>query len=402
MINTPQTITIGCRGALGCNSNAFHPQLAAGVRLVADAATSGTLRGLQQFAHAPNVVRDPSGHRRSAAQRFVDSAKVVERKPARDSGPVVLPFFTEAIGKAREATKAHPQRQVAAFHNRSADALRVRTAHDWDYLHGLNFGGAVAAFAFARCAVHFDELGEVATVMQGGSDRGTVRPEAVRGDLEATVRRRMADAFHEAIRCGLVTLPHGDIEHQLGMPLDCNEGVAVAKVLIVLGPNALLFLADEAPHFIGFHVAYLDINDPRRHDPFAFLASKYQQLQNRAVVDSGNALHGRNAGAFEQQRENRFGAFNGKVHAVKGLVLRLRKGFRAGLAAEALKPVAMLSEALALGTAVVACHSGLELSSSRVDNGSGPNIPSSGFGLRLNPVGSFNYLPDFSFYKQPQ
>ncbi len=32
----------------------------------------------------------------------------------------------------------------------------------------------------------------------------------------------------------------------------------------------------------------------------------------------------------------------------------------------------------------------------------GIQTQSHGFGLRLNPVGSFNYLPDFSFYGQPQ
>ncbi len=45
------------------------------------------------------------------------------------------------------------------------------------------------------------------------------------------------------------------------MSLDRNERVAVAKVLIVLGSDALLFLADETPNFISFYVAHLNVDE---------------------------------------------------------------------------------------------------------------------------------------------
>ena len=86
----------------------------------------------------------------------MDAAKVVERKPARDSGPMVFPFFAEGIRKPRETARAHPNAEVLALDDRSADALRVRCSHNWDYLYGLDFSRAVPALA-SRWAQACDE-----------------------------------------------------------------------------------------------------------------------------------------------------------------------------------------------------------------------------------------------------
>lgn len=58
-----------------------------------------------------------------------------------------------------------------------------------------------------------------------------------------------------AFVCVLVALADSDVENQLRVALNRNERVAVAEVLIVLGPNTLLLFADESPKFIAFHVA---------------------------------------------------------------------------------------------------------------------------------------------------
>ena len=67
--------------------------------------------------------------------------------------------------------------------------------------------------------------------MQRCGDRGAVRREAIGGDLETRRARRMAHAFDENIRGALVALAHRDVEHQLGVAFDRDEGVAVAEVL---------------------------------------------------------------------------------------------------------------------------------------------------------------------------
>jgi hypothetical protein len=82
--------------------------------------------------------------------------------------------------------------------------------------------------------------------------------------------------------------------------------------------------------------------------------------------------------------------------------MRLRERLGALATTEAAQSVAMFTEALAFGTAVVARQFGLELSSGQMHNGSGPTIQSFGFGLRLNPASSSNYLPGFDFVAQPR
>jgi hypothetical protein len=119
-------------------------------------------------------------------------------------------------------------------------------------------------------------------------------------------------------------------------------------------------------------------------------------------MDFGDALDARNAVAFKQELQDHLGFLDRQVHALKRLLLRFSEGFRAGLAAEALKPVAVPSEALAFGTAVVARHSGLELSSGQSDNGRGVRNPALDFGLRLNPAGSSNYSPGLVSSARPQ
>jgi hypothetical protein len=81
----------------------------------------------------------------------MNSAKVVEREPARDSGPVVLPFLRKAIRQAsepanrqaRESPIARARTQIAAFNNRSANSLRIGVADDWDSLRGDDFGRTI-------------------------------------------------------------------------------------------------------------------------------------------------------------------------------------------------------------------------------------------------------------------
>jgi hypothetical protein len=139
----------------------------------------GRSRGLQQFPHAPDVIGDASGHSRDYAKRLVDAAKVVEREPARNSGPVVLPLLAEGVRQPSESAKSHARAQIVALNDGCADALRIGLPHDWDYLDGSNLGGRVPRFAFAGGPVDFDELREAGEpIMQRVRDRGSVGRES--------------------------------------------------------------------------------------------------------------------------------------------------------------------------------------------------------------------------------
>ena len=133
------------------------------------------------------MVGNTGGHRRRHSQRLVDATEIVEREPASDSGPVILPLFREGIRQPSESPIAQARAQVTALHNRCTDAIRIGIAKDWDSLHGLHFGGAVPRFAFGAGAIDLDECSIASQpVVQRGSDRRAVRRKAVSGDLELT------------------------------------------------------------------------------------------------------------------------------------------------------------------------------------------------------------------------
>ena len=50
--------------------------------------------------------------------------------------------------------------EIGALDNRSADAFWIGMAHDWDYLHGLNFRRTVSRFTFLGRPVDLDQLRE--------------------------------------------------------------------------------------------------------------------------------------------------------------------------------------------------------------------------------------------------
>src|SRR5579872_5247976 len=114
----------------------------------------------------------------------MNPAKVVIGEVQAVGGPKVVPLFTEGIRQSGKAAHLSTNGEVLALDNRGTDTARIGTAHNWDHLRAGDFGGAVAAFAFARRAIHFDELREIAAVMQRCGDCGTIRLEAVRGHLE--------------------------------------------------------------------------------------------------------------------------------------------------------------------------------------------------------------------------
>lgn len=318
----------------------------------------GRSRRFQQFPYAPDVIAYASGHRRRNSERFVNSAEVVEREPARNAGPVILPFLRECVCKSGEATIAHARAQVAAFDNRCADSFRIWISEDWDYLHRLNFSWAIPRFAFAPCAVDLDERRESSqAVMKSRSDRRPVRRESVGGDLKLAVRcRRMSDAFNKCVRRMLVALPHCDVENQLRVTFNRNECVSVAKILIVLGTNALLLLAYEGPKLVALNVAHFDIADLIGHNALALLASENQQLENRCVMNLGNALDGRNGITFEQEFEDHLGLLDRQVHAVQVIFPEFQEHLGALTALVALVTLAVTSVAFTINAAIVAGH----------------------------------------------
>src|SRR5436190_21654177 len=89
-------------------------------------------RGLQQFAHTPNVIGDLCFHRRSHAQTLVDAAEIIESEPERDGCPVVLPLLTKSVRQPCKSSRSHADAQILSLNNRGANSFRIRVAHNWD------------------------------------------------------------------------------------------------------------------------------------------------------------------------------------------------------------------------------------------------------------------------------
>src|SRR5437867_4005085 len=115
----------------------------------------------------------------------MDTAKIVISKVQAVSRPQVLPLLRKSVREPRQAPHLHSNREVLALYNRSADALRIGIAHNWDHLRRGDFGRAITAFAFARRAIDLDELSEVYTVPESIANGRSIRSEAVRSYLEA-------------------------------------------------------------------------------------------------------------------------------------------------------------------------------------------------------------------------
>jgi hypothetical protein len=278
------------RAGLDASRN-FKPRPTPRSALVAVAASaesgSEESRCLQQFANAPDVIADASGHCGCATKRAVNSAEVVKREPDHQRRAVVLERFTEGIRESSESANAHADRKILSLDMRCADALGIGIADAWDHLRTHHLRRAVAPFAFRRRAVDLDELREVRAILQRVADRGAVRSEAVSGDLKPT-RGCHPQAFDKNVRGALVAATDGNIQDQLGVRLHRDEGVAIAKRGIVARATAFFFLADERPNLVSLNIADGNPHQRFSENMLALLAS--DQLQDRRVV---NARHQR-------------------------------------------------------------------------------------------------------------
>ena len=128
--------------------------------------------------------------------------------------------------------------------------------------------------------------------MQRGRNSGFVWRESIGCDLESRARGCVADSLNRDIRGPLVTLAQRDVEIQFRVEFDCNERVGVAKVLIVLGPDALLLLANKGPqpvaHFTRTRRFVGGLREPSRAKLDRFLIDlKPDELSELLVGSEG-------------------------------------------------------------------------------------------------------------------
>src|SRR5258707_12297791 len=148
--------------------------------------TIGRSRGLQEFAHAPDVIRDPRCHRRRDSQRLMDPAEIEECEPKRVGCAKVLPLFTEGVREPCHAAHTHPNRKVLSLNMRCTNAGHIGLAVDRSSHRGRHFWWSVTRCAFPIRLIYLHDGGEVHALAQAVRDAVFVGRPTVCGDLKSS------------------------------------------------------------------------------------------------------------------------------------------------------------------------------------------------------------------------
>ena len=91
-------------------------------------------------------------------------------------------------------------------------------------------------------------------------------------------------------------------QHELRVPFYRDEAVRIAGlVAVALRVLRLLLAPDEAPDFVGLHVAHLNLADAAVLQALTFPPSEQQEREDRSLPDAGHALNASDAHALDQQ-----------------------------------------------------------------------------------------------------
>src|SRR6185437_12763739 len=115
--------------------------------------------------------------------------------------------------------------------------------------------------------------------------------------------RCRCELLHEAVGTRFRALAKLEGQHELRMAFDPDEAPRITDVHIVASKGIFVafFFSDEAPNFIGLHVANGNVLDFLGKQAFTALASSNEQLADGIAVNASDALRAANAIAFNEQ-----------------------------------------------------------------------------------------------------
>jgi len=176
------------------------------------------------------MIRQPSFHRRSDAQGFMNTAKIVIREVQRTSRFQVFDFLAESVGEARKPSHHHSHGQILPFDMAGADSLRIGVAlHDLGYnLEDWAWGVFRRAVMLAVIAVQLDKLREVHVRTESLFDGLNIESEAVRGDLHPLCET-LGKIVYECLRGSSRPLANGEAGNELCYGVNCHKNPSIAK-----------------------------------------------------------------------------------------------------------------------------------------------------------------------------
>jgi hypothetical protein len=218
-----------------------------------------------------------------------------------------------------------------------------------------NLWRRIAVLTVCRRTVNLDQLRKINPRAEAVMNRFRVCGETIRRDLKSAFRGSV-DFLREIHCVAYGSASKMPSEHKLGMPLNTDKAIGIAKGLGMVFQSVLFLAADESPHFVAFNVGHANFADPILKHALTPFSDQRQQPHDRVAVHPRDSFDAPNGVSFYQQTQNRFGLLHARVHPVDVAVMGLGERLAALWTAEALIPFAVLTEAIGRQAAVWACH----------------------------------------------
>lgn len=229
-------------------------------------------------------------------------------------------------------------------------------------LDDWTWGVFCSVVMLAIISVQFYELRKVHIRAKRALNGIHVKAESICGDLNA-VSETLRKIINKICGGGSSALANGKTRNEFGFCVNRHKHPLIAKLCGIGLADSALLLEAERPDFvtlneIAFQAAHLLVKQTS-----AALTSQDEQIKNGVPVNLSDPLYAADAGSFYEQFQNHYGLIQRDAHFVQRAIMGLCEGFTALGAAEALKAVSVLSEAITGYLAIVARHCGMSLSS---------------------------------------
>lgn len=265
----------------------------------------------------------------------MDAAEIVIREVQGASGFQVGGFLGESVCQSGKPSHHHAYGQILPLYKTGGDMLLIRVAlHDLGYaLHDWAWGVLCFRVMLAIISVQLHKLSKVHVRTKGTFNRVHIKPESVRGDLDA-VSETFREVANQGFRCRLAALAYGVTGNQFCIGINSAKNPLVSKLFGVILPDALLLLKTERPNFITLDKATFQIAHSFVKQFLATFSGQDEQLQNRVTMQTCKPFRGTHRATLNQALNRFQGYFLRDSHGSKqGSRLRFRKRCRTGCTA---------------------------------------------------------------------
>jgi hypothetical protein len=115
-------------------------------------------------------------------------------------------------------------------------------------------------------------------------------------------------------RVGSVSLANHEMQNQFAVPGHRQKRVLVA-VLRIIRQRVRLEAIDESEQFVDLNLGDPQVFDSRFKELGAMLASRFEDVQDGALVEQGEPRYGANANALTKQMNNLGGLLDWNANA---------------------------------------------------------------------------------------